>query len=337
MLATAATAITWICPACREQGVAGTLVLDQILARDYGFILEGFLRCSECTCRYPILAGVPIVVRNLGGWWRDTRPNWRRAACDSGAMVEYLEALTSAAEETLDDTLLNTYLEAHYGERLGWARPQPLPAGADYWNRLINAASAADPPTGPALDLGCATGRFTFELAGLAPLAVGIDINLTLVATAARIQRDQTIAATGGRRAHYSVPQNVLFLVADALDPPFPANAFSRVAALNLLDNTRDPLLLLQQADALLASRGQLLLASPYAWRSDICPPRQWLQSATSDSPRLVRELLRGQRLPALGFGYALIQEHSETPWALQWRERAWQLFFVDVISAQKR
>lgn len=39
----------------------------------------------------------------------------------------------------------------------------------------------------------------------------------------------------------------------------------------------------------------------------------------------------------ALGLDQVLIREYPDTPWALKWQERAWQLFLVDLLSAQKR
>lgn len=329
--------ITLVCPPCRQQGVSAALQLDQVLERSNGHILEGFFRCRDCSRRYPIFHGVPVILNDLPSWWRDTRTDWSRAYCTSGVLGDYLDALAPDSGPGSGAGLLATYLEAHYGDRLEWARPRSLPSAADYWDQLLVTAATADPLSGPALDLGCATGRLAFELAERAPLVIGIDLNLTLVAAAAQIQRECALTGPDGQRVDYPAAQNVLFLVADALDPPFVAGRFGQVAALNLLDNVSDPLLLLQQIDALLAAGGQLLLGSPYAWRSDICPRERWLESADVSNGELLRQLLSGRRLPQLGFDYALERERPHTPWALRLQDRAWQLFFVDLLSARKR
>jgi len=75
-------------------------------------------------------------------------------------------------------------------------------------------------------------------------------------------------------------------ILADALDPPFSGSTFDAVLAINLLDSCRDPFLLLQQADALLRPGGTLVLSSPFHWRDEITPPRNWL------SPEQVQEFL---------------------------------------------
>jgi SAM-dependent methyltransferase len=99
--------------------------------------------------------------------------------------------------------------------------------------------------------LGCATGGYTFELARHSQWAVGIDFNFSLVSAAALIQREQSIRFMRKRRCRHAdateyrfdLPKNVFFMVADALEPPFSAEIFDFVSALNLLDNVRFPLI----------------------------------------------------------------------------------------------
>lgn len=333
MLASLNTAVTLSCPRCRQRGVAASLQPAQVLQASGGFVLEGFFGCSSCPAHYPIVAGVPIILREAAAWWHDCRDPLCQPACASPELRRYFAGLTAAsAEQQAQERLLGSYLDSHYGST---PAPPPLPDPAVYWERL--AGLAADPAPGQALELGCATGRYTFELARLSELAIGIDLNFALVAAAARIQREQAISFPPRPDSPYPAPQNVLFMVADALDPPFQAGAFSRIAALNLLDNVTQPLLLLQQLDALLAGGGHLILASPYAWRADICPPEQWLESAELDAAGTLRQLLTGRLLPELGLDYALAREQPAVPWVLRQHERAWQLFLVDLLSARKR
>ncbi len=64
----------------------------------------------------------------------------------------------------------------------------------------------------------------------------------------------------------------------DVLDPPFEAEAFDVISALNVLDSVTDPFVMLGQCHALLVGGGGLVLSSPFAWRDEITPPgkRVW-------------------------------------------------------------
>ncbi len=92
-------------------------------------------------------------------------------------------------------------------------------------------------------------------------------------------------------------------LLADALDPPLAAGSFDAVLAINLLDSCRDPGLMLQQALALLAPGGRLVLSSPLHWKREVTPPPLWL------SAEFITAWLRGQ-----GFDVS----EGEQSWTLQ-------------------
>ncbi len=62
------------------------------------------------------------------------------------------------------------------------------------------------------------------------------------------------------------------WLLADAVAPPLAAGAFDLVLALGLLDSVRDPWFVLQQAAALTAPGGLLVVAAPWCDRPDITP-----------------------------------------------------------------
>jgi len=330
--------LTLICPRCRaEQGLA----LEQTLHSAGDFVLEGLLHCSTSAClaRYPILDGVPVVLKDISRWWQHASlPN---TVADSVPLREYFASLEADAPAAHDRRrLLSTYMDAHYG-----TPPTPLAAAQqpDYWQQLI----ALTPPAQAyqqTLDLGCSVGRYTFELARQSELAVGLDLNFDLLAAAARIQREQTVRYERSLRGRfytsvddsYETPQNVLFLLADALDPPLRATDFDCVAALNLLDNVKVPLILIGQMDALLRPGGRLLIASPYEWRSDLTEPAEWLENADYDAATMVKAILTDNLFPQMQLNYRCIQEYAELPWFLRQHERAWRLYLVHVLSAQK-
>ena len=78
--------------------------------------------------------------------------------------------------------------------------------------------------------------------------------------------------------------QQATWLVADAHDPPFAADAFGSVVLVDLLDSVADPWIVLQQAEALLRPGGSLLIAAPWCDRADICAPSHWLSTLARDA-----------------------------------------------------
>jgi SAM-dependent methyltransferase/uncharacterized protein YbaR (Trm112 family) len=321
------------CPRCRH--VAGGRVVSHELAlaesalEERGCVLEGLLECAspECRARYPILRGVPIVLADLVGWWRSAAPRFApapAASCGLRALLADLERECAAGAPGTD--ALEAHELAHFGEVDAGARVPPgVPAPERFWARLRGLAALDTPPrSARALDVGCSVGRFTFELAACADLAIGLDLSFAAVERAAQ-------------RARRADAPNVAFLVADALDPPFAADSFDFVAALDLLDSVRLPLVLLGQLDALLAPGGRLLLSSPYAWRADVTAPEEWLVSPAASSMELLRDILAGRALSHLGLRYALEAEDRALPRALRERERKWNLFVTDAICARKQ
>ncbi|MBN2126192.1 MAG: hypothetical protein JW821_17970, partial [Deltaproteobacteria bacterium] len=115
------------------------------------------------------------------------------------------------------------------------------------------------------------------------------------------------------------------------------AESFDLVAAVNLLDSLRLPLILLGQADALLRPGGRLILSSPYEWREEICDPGQWLEAADMDSPAVIRGILEGRLMPETGIHYRVAEEHMDVPWVLRNHRHSWALFMDHVLLATKR
>jgi len=308
--------------------VSHAVTLAETAVEERGFVLEGLLACAndECGGRYPVLRGVPIVVADLDAWWRSAAPRLAPAPAATTGLQELLARLESGnAVAAPGAEALDAYALAHYGDEDAGARvPAGVPPPGRFWARVRELAALDATRPARALDVGCSVGRFTFELAACSDLAVGLDLGFAAVERAAA-------------RARRTGATNVVFLVADALDPPFAAASFDLVAALDLLDSVRLPLVLLGQLDALLAPGGRLLLTSPYAWRADVTAPEEWLMSSTSSSMELLREVLAGRALPHLGLRYALEAEDAEVPRALRERERKWNVFVTDAIRARKQ
>jgi len=136
-------------------------------------------------------------------------------------------------------------------------------------------------PRGAALDVGCACGRMTFELAQDHRHAVGLD-------TAGMLVRGAVSVRDSGRARYRTVregelfdehdvsvksAQNTAFLVGSALALPFPDRFFDTVLALNLVDRVPDPARALNELERVVRPGGQLLITSPFTWLEDFTPP----------------------------------------------------------------
>jgi SAM-dependent methyltransferase len=119
-------------------------------------------------------------------------------------------------------------------------------------------------------------------------------------------------------------------LVCDAHDPPFGAASFSVVAALNLLDTTPEPWILLGQMDALLAPGGLLVVSLPYQYDAGVPP------AARLDGPDDLHALLEG-RQPLLEYlSYTIVDAEAWLPWVMPANDRLVHEYRVHAVVARK-
>lgn len=139
-----------------------------------------------------------------------------------------------------------------------------------------------------ALDLGCAVGRSTFELARICHEVIGIDYSPALIQAAATLLRDgclpfrYTVEGTLDRETAATRPEGVdparlHFEVGDAMHLREDLGTFDVVHLANLIDRLSDPAACLARLASLVRPGGQVLLLSPYTWLEDYTPPANWI------------------------------------------------------------
>jgi len=188
-----------ICPKCRriEEGtfIQYEAKLDHVLREEGGFVLEGFLICanSQCNSRYPILQGIPVVLRDYNAWWRAQKMNIFHTSVESSEIKNYFDSIEQIEPLLLTEkNLISSYMDFHYGtdfdilDTFFWKN-----GNGQYWEKVIGMTRQdGDVHYKYAIDLGCSVGWYTFELARFSDFAVGIDLDFNKVTAAARIQRE---------------------------------------------------------------------------------------------------------------------------------------------------
>ena len=186
---------------------------------------------------------------------------------------------------------LNEYLLFHYGDAsdvLAWEFGPKEAAG--FAIRCVSDCIelAAVGPGARALDLGCAVGRSSFELARYCAEVIGIDTSQAFIRAALEVRRNGHIhfnrieEGVLTSRCMASVPSaidltRVHFEIGDALKLRATLGDFDVVLAANLLCRLEDPIQLVLKFSQLVRPGGQLILVSPYSWSRDFTPFPKWL------------------------------------------------------------
>jgi putative 4-mercaptohistidine N1-methyltranferase len=206
------------------------------------------------------------------------------------------------------EKLVQEYLLFHYGRAedvMPWScGPRD---GLDYPVRCVTECVDVTrlSPASRALDIGCAVGRSSFELARHCGEVIGIDYSERFIAAA------QKIAANGSidyqwveeglilRDGRAEVPpgvdaSRVQFQHGDAHVLPGDLGQFDVALAANLVDRLAKPRVFLLQLSRLVKPGGQLILTSPYTWMLDYTPIEEWLGGFMDDGKE--RRTLEGLR-----------------------------------------
>lgn len=183
---------------------------------------------------------------------------------------------------------LGEYLLFHYA-----SKNLTLPEG---WNLMEFPArcvsqcldTARLPGQARALDLGCAVGRSSFELARSCAEVIGIDFSKRFIERANRLRQRGLFRFKSFEEGELTkartavVPSDidrkrVKFEVGDATRLRTDLGEFDVVLAANLIDRLDAPLKCVERLPELLHPGGQLILVSPYTWLASYTPRKNWL------------------------------------------------------------
>ncbi len=148
-----------------------------------------------------------------------------------------------------------------------------------------------------ALDVGCAIGRSSFELAKVFDEVVGVDFSTRFIRHASTLQQGKTlhysIKKEGDLVDHYEInlknfnlhdiKDKVSFWQADACNLKPIYKNFDLIFAGNLIDRLYDPKKFLTSLHDRINQGGLLILTSPYTWQEESTPKDKWLGGFKKD------------------------------------------------------
>lgn len=189
------------------------------------------------------------------------------------------------------DRAVAEYLLFHYG-----SAAEVLPyefgphAALDYPARCVSECLERGrlPAHSRALDLGCAVGRSSFELARHCREVIGIDYSHRFIDCAQRLQQEGRMIChrveEGACRkaATVAVPPDidrarVRFEQGDAMNLRDHLGQFDVVLLANLVDRLAQPVRCLERLSGLVNPGGQLIITTPGTWLEEYTPREHWL------------------------------------------------------------
>ena len=231
-----------------------------------------------------------------GGCWistgnyaiRDSRYAFRRHFFQH-AGLRYVEAEPLPEPEMNiyeTDMMISQYIEFHYGD-----------THFDVPNFPVACAQACleymkGRNTGRALDIGCAAGRSSFELAKIFDHVDAVDFSARLIEAPTNLQKTGTqryVIQDEGELVSYkevrledfegyeAVKDKIAFMQADACNLIGKFTDYDLVFAGNLIDSLYNPAKFLTLIKERIRPGGLLILTSPYTWLEEFTPRDKWL------------------------------------------------------------
>jgi 5-histidylcysteine sulfoxide synthase/putative 4-mercaptohistidine N1-methyltranferase len=204
------------------------------------------------------------------------------------------------------DALVSQYCEFQYGAEHFGVQNFALACGS-LASRYANNKSKA-------LDLGCATGRASFELAKSFDVVEGIDFSARFISVGVKLKNEGMITWNTVQEGEISEKKSIFltdlgyeelaakvnFWQGDAcnLKPNF--KGYDLIIATNLIDRLYQPRLFLEDVASRLNDEGILMITSPYTWQESSTQKEFWLGGYEEDGKEVrtlesLKEILRDE------------------------------------------
>jgi putative 4-mercaptohistidine N1-methyltranferase len=243
-------------------------------------------------------------------------------------VADNLASVPASHYET--DKLISEYAEFHYGDSYFGV--------ANFPKTLADIAITAikGKPARKALDLGCASGRATFELARHFDHVTGIDFSVRLIDSGIQmadkgellytlVDEGQLISYKARTLANMGldkVREKVEFLQGDACNLKPILTNYDLILAANLIDRLYSPKKFLSSVHERLNIGGILLIASPYTWLEEHTRREEWIGGFKQSAENFTT--LDGLK-EQLGQHFRLIAAPVDVPFVIRETRRKFQ------------
>jgi 5-histidylcysteine sulfoxide synthase/putative 4-mercaptohistidine N1-methyltranferase len=243
-------------------------------------------------------------------------------------VADALASMPASHYET--DKLISEYAEFHYGDSYFGV--------ANFTKSLADIAISAmkDKPARKALDLGCASGRATFELARHFEHVAGVDFSVRLIESGVQMAEKGELRYTlvdEGQLVSYKartlaslglddLKGKVEFSQGDACNLKPILTNYDLILAANLIDRLYSPKKFLSHVHERLNIGGILLIASPYTWLEEHTKREEWIGGFKQNAENFTT--LDGLK-EQLSAHFRLIAEPVDVPFVIRETKRKFQ------------
>ncbi len=240
------------------------------------------------------------------------------------------------------DPLVAMYCDAHYGD---------APFGVENFPAALAALcieAMQDRPCRRALDIGCATGRSSFELARTFPSVTGLDFSARFIRIGVELKRRGRVRYSRREEGELEsfrecrldrfgldgLADRVDFFQGDACNLKSIYHGYDLVLAANLIDRLYSPRRFLAQMPACVNKGGLLVIASPYSWDTSFTEKGEWLGGVrVAGEPYSTLEGLK----ESLGPAFRLLGAPLDVPFVIRETARKFQHTLSEVTIWERR
>ncbi|MCM0614184.1 putative 4-mercaptohistidine N1-methyltransferase [Marinobacter sediminum] len=240
-----------------------------------------------------------------------------------------------------NDTTLAQYCEFHFGEQ--WHGEPNFPK--ELALACIDAMNGRT--MGRALDIGCACGRSSFELARFFDHVDGVDFSASFINKCVEMAEQKLVRYARpeeGELVSYhertlaaldlgDTVGKVAFHQGDACDLKSQFSGYDLVLAANLIDRLYKPSTFLTTIHERINDGGLLVIASPYTWLEEYTPKEEWLGGFKKDGEDYTT--LDGLR-DMLGPHFRILGEPRSLPFVIRETRNKFQHSFSELTVWQK-
>jgi putative 4-mercaptohistidine N1-methyltranferase len=239
------------------------------------------------------------------------------------------------------DELVTQYMEFHYGGVYYDIENYPAKC-AQLCLQLMD-----EDKKGKALDLGCAVGRTSFELARQFEEVVGIDLSARFIECAKNLKEKGSLEYSIITEGELLIPSKadlpalkldsvrdkVSFYQEDACHLGAQHKDYDLIFAGNLLDRLQNPGEFLSSVHSFLKVGGLLVMSSPYTLLEEYTPRQNWLGGYVKDGKEI--RVLDGIK-KVLEPHFVMLNEPMDVPFVIRETRRKYQHTIAE-LSCWKR